>query len=647
MKIKKMTATFGKLEQATLTPGEGLTVIYAPNEGGKSTWAGFLKAMLYGIETKERDKGGFLADKSRYRPWSGVPMWGELQLDWEGRDITLRRTTNRSGPMQAFEAVYTASGDPVPELTGANAGQTITGVGREAFLRSALVGQNSTAITHTAELESRIAALATSGQEDVSYSATERVLKDWKNRRRANRANGQIPELEKKLVQVEGRLDELKQARDRKAQAENRLNQLEEERRGLNSDLEIHRRLAQKELNRRYGQALEAVSAARMKLEELPDPDTVYAGLSAKQAREKAGRLEEQAEEQREARRRQQEQMRQAEELRRRRARVSKWGKGIMALFGIAGLALTVLGFVLGKSAMTYGGFGCLALAGVAAVVSGAFPPGAKRRSEAGEETAPIPEPEPFPPVEDYLQLLAQKERLEQEVRHCRERAEDLKAQGAREFDTLELLHTPACSAAETAARLQMVEREIARWQTQRDQAIGALGTDPGELEAKRDKLLAELKERTLEFDALDLALKGLEQANAVLRERFSPALNQEAAAIFDRLTGGRYSRLSLDRNFSALAGTEDAAQPHSALYLSAGTVDQLYLAVRLAVCRLTLPGVPVLLDDALTAFDDGRMARALDCLKELGAERQILLFTCHSREIRWAEENGVPVIHM
>ena len=62
MKIKKMTAVFGGLDNAVLTPGDGLTVITAPNEGGKSTWAGFWRAMLYGIDTRERDKAGSLAD---------------------------------------------------------------------------------------------------------------------------------------------------------------------------------------------------------------------------------------------------------------------------------------------------------------------------------------------------------------------------------------------------------------------------------------------------------------------------------------------------------------------------------------------------------------------------------------------------------
>ena len=66
------------LEGARLELGPGLNVIQAPNEGGKSTWAGFLKAMLYGIDTRDRDRKGYLADKNRYQPWSGAPMEGEL-----------------------------------------------------------------------------------------------------------------------------------------------------------------------------------------------------------------------------------------------------------------------------------------------------------------------------------------------------------------------------------------------------------------------------------------------------------------------------------------------------------------------------------------------------------------------------------------
>ena len=68
-------------------------------------------------------------------------------------------------------------------------------------------------------------------------------------------------------------------------------------------------------------------------------------------------------------------------------------------------------------------------------------------------------------------------------------------------------------------------------------------------------------------------------------------------------------------------------------IWRSDGTVDQLYLALRLAVSRALLPGAPLVLDDALTRFDDRRLAAALELLRR--EDRQILLFTCQSREAR------------
>ena len=127
MNIISMTATFGKLEGATLTLSPGLNILTAPNECGKSTWAAFLTAMLYGIDTRERDKAGHLAQKTKYQPWSGAAMAGELRLEWQGQRITLRRFANRSGPFGGFEAVYTATGDPVPFLTATNVGRPSRG----------------------------------------------------------------------------------------------------------------------------------------------------------------------------------------------------------------------------------------------------------------------------------------------------------------------------------------------------------------------------------------------------------------------------------------------------------------------------------------------------------------------------------------
>ena len=54
---------------------------------------------------------------------------------------------------------------------------------------------------------------------------------------------------------------------------------------------------------------------------------------------------------------------------------------------------------------------------------------------------------------------------------------------------------------------------------------------------------------------------------------------------------------------------------------------------------ELALPDdAPIVLDDALAMFDDERAEKALRVLKELSGTRQILLFSCHSREAQMLE---------
>lgn len=640
MKIKKMTAAFGALDNAVLEPGDGLTVVTAPNEAGKSTWAGFLKAMLYGIDTRERDKTGFLADKTRYQPWSGAPMSGELQVEWQGKDITIRRFPTRANPFGGFEAVYTASGDPVPGLTAANVGEQLTGVGKEVYLRSAFVGQGGASIGVSRELEARVSALATSGQEDVSYSAVERTLKDWRNRRRANRANGLIPQLEEEKSGLDSTLREMEQTRRRRAEAEQELARLEGQRKELQSDLEIWARLERHDLNRRYAEAYMEWEAAKANLPE-DRPHPVFGSMTG----EEAWNFAQEKQQEREA---------VEEENRRREARRAELKTAIVnnrrAVLWFGFLAALFLIMALSKN------FSSLYLLSIILAAAEIFLVANFRRNwvSARQELTelsllPVPEQEDWlGQAAQYRETLAAAQQARAAEASARRRAEDLAAQGGQLADTLEMLYPPAQSKAATAAQLSAVERELARVRDGLARAEGILAHMGGrsDMEARRGELDAQLSQRLEEYDALTTALEALSAANDALRQRFSPALNQKAGELFAALTGGRWPRLTLARDFSAQAAAEDTL-PRSSLALSTGTAEQLYLAVRLAVCALTVPDAPIVLDDALTAFDDARCALALALLKEQARERQILLFSCHSREEQWAAAHGVPVIRL
>ena len=178
MIVRKMTASFGVLQNRTLELSPGLNIIEAPNEYGKTTWCAFLRAMLYGIDTAQRGRAGKKPDKVLYAPWSGSPMAGTMEITFGGKDITLSRSTRiPSAPMRVFSAVYSRSGQSVLDLTGENAGETLTGASLPVFERTAFIGPAGLGVQQGAELEKKIASLVTAGEESGSFSEAEARLR--------------------------------------------------------------------------------------------------------------------------------------------------------------------------------------------------------------------------------------------------------------------------------------------------------------------------------------------------------------------------------------------------------------------------------------------------------------------------------------
>ena len=222
-----MTATFGKLENETLTLKPGLNILEAPNEWGKSTWCAFLVAMLYGIETRVHTTKTVLADKERYAPWSGSPMSGRIDLCWNGRDITIQRQSKGKGILNVFRAYETESGIDVPELTAENCGQQLLGVEKEVFLRAGFLRLADLPVTQNEALRRRLNALVTTGDESGTADALAQKLKDLKNRCRLNRSTGLLPQAEAQRSELEGKLREIGELETFCAQSRQRQVQLE------------------------------------------------------------------------------------------------------------------------------------------------------------------------------------------------------------------------------------------------------------------------------------------------------------------------------------------------------------------------------------------------------------------------------------
>ncbi|MCI9394051.1 MAG: AAA family ATPase [Oscillospiraceae bacterium] len=726
MKIKRMKASFGCLEQAVLELGPGLNLLEAPNESGKSTWASFIRLMLYGLDTRDRDKKNYLADKNRYQPWSGAPMEGEMLVEAQGQDIILRRFLVKNTPFGGFSAQYAASGEPVPGMTGTNCGEMLLGVGREVFERSAFLGQGGV-VTPAPELERRIAALVSTGQEDVSYTQTADQLREWLNRRQVNKSVGLIPKLEEELQETDGVLARLDGLTGQIARYEEERVRLEGQLRELEGDRQTHIRLKSRELNQRFGQAQQELDAAqahwdrlerdRRRMGTIPPRETLKQAQGELQylkalddeirrgepalagARQEQEQAEEQARdpyfggltgEQAVHKAQQELEKGQALETRQKRPRMMIF---MFLLLGVFNLCQCI------RERNLVFGIGALAVWTIALVLWTRVRKAAQEQKtlldsykvEKLEDLLPLAENYKArwdileekmrqvdtvqralddhkrrrergraglldfvhtfaPEVSDLFGCSAALSRalgMEDRLREARDRLaltrrrrDDLVAQGAKEFDTLEELHTPDRTLPEVHLQIAETGRLLEEVKQKLNTALGeqkAVG-DPAALAARREALQERLNARTMEHQAITMALEALESASRQMQERFSPALNRRTGELVHRLTGGRYEQVTLSRELEASALPTGGIVPRRALALSGGTADQIYFALRLAVCQLCLPEddpAPLVLDDALLAFDGQRLEQALDLLLELAGERQILLLTCQDREGR------------
>lgn len=184
-------------------------------------------------------------------------------------------------------------------------------------------------------------------------------------------------------------------------------------------------------------------------------------------------------------------------------------------------------------------------------------------------------------------------------------------------------------SDAEAEAR--MLHKQLGQLEGQ----MQALGSREA-LEAQLAAVSARLEKLEQTYAALELAQSKLAQASQALQRRFAPAIAKKAQEHFSRITAGRYDRLSLDNDLGVHTAAETEDTLTSAQWRSDGTVDQLYLALRLAVADELTPDAPLVLDDALVRFDDKRLAEALHLLQQISQRKQILLFTCQTRESQY-----------
>lgn len=146
---------------------------------------------------------------------------------------------------------------------------------------------------------------------------------------------------------------------------------------------------------------------------------------------------------------------------------------------------------------------------------------------------------------------------------------------------------------------------------------------------------------------SLKIAKETIEEVSGELRKNFSPGLDRRTSEIFNNITGGKYKNIHTKKDYSLMVSNQFIDVPCE--NLSSGTIDQAYLALRIAISEIISCKdlIPLMLDDSFIEYDDSRLNLALDFLKNYSEnlDRQIILFTCHEHIVNCAKSKLIKIV--
>ena len=197
-------------------------------------------------------------------------------------------------------------------------------------------------------------------------------------------------------------------------------------------------------------------------------------------------------------------------------------------------------------------------------------------------------------------------------------------------------------------------ERQRERWLSRHDELTwnrNSLDSDHEEKHTALSNLQAELQEceentevltpEETEIQALNMAMETIEALSGNITDQVGVRLKQRTSQILSEITGGKYREVLMDEELHMSVNTGERTV--SIERLSRGTLEQIYFALRMAAGELFCKEepFPVILDDVFGMYDEERLAAALRWLHK--EERQVIISTCHKREMEILDKEGIP----
>ncbi|MFR8801363.1 MAG: ATP-binding protein [Pilosibacter sp.] len=585
---------FGKFHDRTISFNDGINIIYGKNEAGKSTLHTFIRGMLFGIE-RGRGRAAKNDLYTKYEPWENSGTYeGWLRLEKDGTIYRIERRFRKEN--KSLKIINETKGLE-EEATPAFVSSLLDGLTETMYNNTISIGQLKSATEDgmVTELKNYIANMNTTGNISLNITKATAFLRNQKRSLEA----GLIPEASREFTSLLAEIRSV-EAEIAGPEYENQLAAYQNMRtqvKGLIDNTQTQK----KDLDEKLANGKKVLSdngfTDRASVDAMSsDAERLYSEYNTLNG-----------------------------ECNKKSRKVLS---GLTAVLGIAGLgAAAALGYF---NLTAY-----LPVCGAAAAAAVIFFIISLFIRQKDKEYHRL-----FDNTSSELGALL--------ARHLGDSAVSEDAMNAFQARMGEF--SKLCDmVAQSEAEIRKFLEDLSNLQTKQagcSEMIEKQQRTQWELEKKLEHLSncknkAKALKRTLaendrihdEIVAIDLAHETMADLSSSIRDSFGLYLNKEASQYITGITGGIYDSMSIDENLNVFLNTKAKLVPLE--NVSSGTMDQVYLALRLAAAKLLQgsgSGFPLIFDDSFTQYDDERLKTALEWLASAYGG-QIIIFTCHRRE--------------
>lgn len=588
MKIENIKInSFGTLKNKEINLDKNVNIIYGKNESGKSTLLTYIKTAFYGISKNKNGKQ--ISDFDKYKPWSGEEFSGKIKyiLD-DGSKYEIFRDFNKKNAKIYNENLEDITKQfNMDKKEGSQFFLEQVGLDENMFTSTIMSGQQQVKLNEQQQnvLVQKIANIAGTGDSNLSYNkAKEKLNKKQLEEVGTERTQGKpINILKSKIKYISEMLEKLNLYKQEKITIEQKKKDLENKIQGQEQRRELIKKIS--ELSEKIRIESEKVNYKNKIKEEKQDEIE-----NLKREKEEITNIS------------------------RNKKNKNEWYWIINAIM-IVLMAISII--ALKNKYITYIILTVLTCTLVLEYIIKINK--IKRNKDLQKNKIDL-----LNTKIDFLQK--QKNDIEQDIK--REKEEIKNKYNIELYD----IENSKNDLEEITSRINEEKIKLNTLEVEEKSIVNKL-EDLIKLEEEFATIHEHLKEIEQKNYEINLAKDFLEKAYEKMKKNITPKFTFNLSENIKNITNGKYTNINVNDENGLIVEIQNG-EYIPAERLSIGTIDQLYLSLRISMIEeISKEKMPIILDEAFAYFDDERLENILKYLTQKYKQHQLIIFTCTNRE--------------